>query len=64
MKDKYGRPLKAGDKIVYAVRDGSCSAALNDATVLRVEPDYITVQNATGKKFHLNYPERICLHRD
>lgn len=43
MKDQTGFSILAGDAIAYAVRDGSCRAALRTGTVTEVSPSSIKV---------------------
>lgn len=62
--DVNGKEIKEGASIVYAVRDGSCMAALRRGTVvsIMVTPDtFIDVVTENGRLVTLKYPERIAV---
>ena len=68
--DVNGKEIKEGASIVYAVRDGSCMAALRKGTVVGVyvephleRPDdyFIDVMTEAGRRVTLSFPERIAV---
>lgn len=68
--DVNGKEIKEGASIVYAVRDGSCMAALRKGTVLGVwtQPHleypteyFIDVATEANRKVTLKYPDRIAV---
>lgn len=67
--DALGKSIEVGSRIVYAVRDGSCVAALRTATVLGIEAAdlkrgrtySIKVVTPSNKQLCLRYPDRIAV---
>ena len=59
-RDKFGREISIGDRVVYPVRRRS-DTYLNDAVITGATDDYMTATKQGGVQVKLRVPERCAI---